>query len=104
MRAEDRVRFYQAGRVQEQGSEDAGARPARARSPLGGYSDLCRPRTDEDAGGSDQLYREQTAADLSVSDLRSESVRRELLPTVPVEEVWGIGGPSAAKQLRFGHR
>ena len=37
-----------------------------------------------------------------VCDLRSESVRRELLPTVPVEEVWGIGGASAAKLAKLG--
>ena len=28
---------------------------------------------------------------VGVCDLRSDSVRRELLPTVPVEEIWGIG-------------
>ena len=31
-----------------------------------------------------------------VCDLRSSQVRAELLPTVPVEEVWGIGGETAA--------
>ncbi len=31
-----------------------------------------------------------------VCDLRSASVRTELLSTVPVDEVWGIGGASAA--------
>ncbi|MGI4831283.1 MAG: hypothetical protein ACRYFU_24345 [Janthinobacterium lividum] len=30
---------------------------------------------------------------VGVCDLRSESVRRELLPTVPVEEVWASGEP-----------
>ncbi len=32
-----------------------------------------------------------------VCDLRSNQVRAGLLPRVPVEEVWGIGGASAAK-------
>ena len=39
---------------------------------------------------------------VGVCDLRSESMRRELLPTVPVEEVWGIGGASAAKLAKLG--
>ena len=37
-----------------------------------------------------------------VCDLRSSQVRSELLATVPVEEVWGIGGASAAKLARLG--
>ena len=37
-----------------------------------------------------------------VCDLRSNQVRAELLPTVPVEEVWGIGGASAAKLAKLG--
>ena len=37
-----------------------------------------------------------------VCDLRSSAVRAELLPTVPVEEVWGIGGASAAKVAKLG--
>ena len=37
-----------------------------------------------------------------VCDLRSSAVRSELLPTVPVEEVWGIGGASAAKLAKLG--
>ena len=37
-----------------------------------------------------------------VCDLRSSVVRAELLPTVPVEEVWGIGGASAAKLAKLG--
>ena len=37
-----------------------------------------------------------------VCDLRSDRVRAELLPTVPVEEVWGIGGASAAKLAKLG--
>ena len=37
-----------------------------------------------------------------VCDLRSASLRAELLPTVPVDEVWGIGGASAAKLARLG--
>ena len=37
-----------------------------------------------------------------VCDLRSSAVRVELLPTVPVEEVWGIGGASAAKLAKLG--
>lgn len=37
-----------------------------------------------------------------VCDLRSAAVRSELLPTVPVEEVWGIGGASAAKLSKLG--
>ena len=37
-----------------------------------------------------------------VCDLRSNQVREELLPTVPVDEVWGIGGASAAKLARLG--
>ena len=37
-----------------------------------------------------------------VCDLRSSQVRAELLPTVPVEEVWGIGGASAVKLAKLG--
>jgi DNA polymerase V len=37
-----------------------------------------------------------------VCDLRSAAVRAELLATVPVEEVWGIGSASAAKLARLG--
>ena len=37
-----------------------------------------------------------------VCDLRSSRVRAELLPTVPVEEVWGIGGASAVKLAKLG--
>ncbi len=37
-----------------------------------------------------------------VCDLRSSRVRAELLPSVPVEEVWGIGGASAAKLAKLG--
>ncbi len=37
-----------------------------------------------------------------VCDLRSAAVRAELLPTVPVEEVWGIGGASAGKLAKLG--
>ncbi len=37
-----------------------------------------------------------------VCDLRSSQVRAELLPTVPVGEVWGIGGASAAKLAKLG--
>ena len=37
-----------------------------------------------------------------VCDLRSSQVRAELLPTVPVDEVWGIGGASAAKLAKLG--
>jgi len=37
-----------------------------------------------------------------VCDLRSSSIRAELLPTVPVDEVWGIGSASAAKLARLG--
>ena len=37
-----------------------------------------------------------------VCDLRSASVRAELLSTVPVDEVWGIGGASAAKLAKLG--
>ncbi len=37
-----------------------------------------------------------------VCDLRSSQVRAELLPTVPVDEVWGIGEASAAKLARLG--
>ena len=37
-----------------------------------------------------------------VCDLRSNQVRAELLPTVPVEEVWGIGGASVAKLAKLG--
>ena len=37
-----------------------------------------------------------------VCDLRSSAVRAELLPTVPVEEVWGIGGASAGKLAKLG--
>ena len=37
-----------------------------------------------------------------VCDLPSSQVRAELLPTVPVEEVWGIGGASAIKLVKLG--
>ena len=37
-----------------------------------------------------------------VCDLREASVRTELLATVPVEEVWGIGGASSGKLARIG--
>jgi DNA polymerase V len=37
-----------------------------------------------------------------VCDLRSASVRAELLPSVPVDEVWGIGTASAAKLAKIG--
>lgn len=37
-----------------------------------------------------------------VCDLRSAAVREELLRTVPVEEVWGIGGASAIKLAKLG--
>ena len=37
-----------------------------------------------------------------VCDLRFASVRADLLSTVPVDEVWGIGGASAAKLARLG--
>lgn len=37
-----------------------------------------------------------------VCDLRSPEVRAELLATVPVDEVWGIGGASAAKLGKIG--
>ena len=40
----------------------------------------------------------------SVCDLRSSQVRAELLPTVPVDEVWGIGAASAAKLVGIGVR
>ena len=39
-----------------------------------------------------------------VCDLRSASVRAELLPSVPVDEVWGIGSASAAKLAKIGIR
>jgi len=37
-----------------------------------------------------------------VCDLRSATVRAELLATVPVGEVWGIGGASAGKLAKLG--
>ena len=37
-----------------------------------------------------------------VCDLRSSQVRAELLPTVPAEEIWGIGAASAAKLVKIG--
>ena len=37
-----------------------------------------------------------------VCDLRSSQVRADLLSTVPVDEVWGIGAASAAKLARIG--
>ena len=37
-----------------------------------------------------------------VCDLRSPEARAGLLPTVPVEEVWGVGGASAAKLGKLG--
>lgn len=37
-----------------------------------------------------------------VCDLRSSQVRAELLPTVPVDEVWGIGSASATKLIKIG--
>ncbi len=39
-----------------------------------------------------------------VCDLREEKVRAELMPTVPVDEVWGIGSASAGKIERLGVR
>ncbi|MBB5061023.1 DNA polymerase V [Granulicella aggregans] len=39
---------------------------------------------------------------LGVCDLRSSQVRAELLSTVPVDEVWGIGAASAAKLAKIG--
>jgi DNA polymerase V len=39
-----------------------------------------------------------------VCDMRSSQVRVELLPTVPVDEVWGIGSASAAKLIKIGVR
>jgi nucleotidyltransferase/DNA polymerase involved in DNA repair len=41
---------------------------------------------------------------LGVCDLRSNQVRAELLTTVPVDEVWGIGAASAAKLARLESR
>ena len=38
----------------------------------------------------------------AVCDLRSSQVRAELLSTVPIDEVWGIGAASAAKLARIG--
>jgi DNA polymerase V len=37
-----------------------------------------------------------------VCDLRDPELRAELLPTVPVEELWGIGRASTAKLAQFG--
>ena len=37
-----------------------------------------------------------------VCDLHSSQVRADLFSTVPVEEVWGIGGASAAKLAKIG--
>lgn len=37
-----------------------------------------------------------------VCDLREPCVRTELLATVPIEEVWGIGGASTAKLTKIG--
>jgi DNA polymerase V len=37
-----------------------------------------------------------------VCDLRSSQVREELLLTVPVDEVWGMGAASAAKLAKIG--
>jgi DNA polymerase V len=37
-----------------------------------------------------------------VCDLRSSRVRADLLSTVPVDEVWGIGSASAAKLAKIG--
>nr|WP_269744713.1 hypothetical protein [Granulicella tundricola] len=37
-----------------------------------------------------------------VCDLRSSQMRAELLSTVPVDEVWGIGAASAAKLAKIG--
>ena len=39
-----------------------------------------------------------------VCDIRSRQVRAELLPTVPVDEVWGIGSASVAKLIKIGVR
>ncbi|WP_179639813.1 Y-family DNA polymerase [Tunturiibacter empetritectus] len=39
---------------------------------------------------------------VGVCDLRSATVRAELLSAVPVEEVWGVGGASAAKLAKLG--
>ncbi len=37
-----------------------------------------------------------------VCDLRSAETRAELLPTVPVEEIWGVGKASVAKLAKLG--
>lgn len=37
-----------------------------------------------------------------VCDLRDAQIRSEILPTVPIEEVWGIGSASAAKLTMHG--
>ena len=50
------------GRVQQQGSEAAGASPAGAGPPRGRHSHVCWNCADEDAGESRQLHCEETAA------------------------------------------
>jgi len=37
-----------------------------------------------------------------VCDLRSAEIRAAVLPTIPVEEVWGVGGASVAKLEKLG--
>jgi DNA polymerase V len=39
-----------------------------------------------------------------VCDLRSPEIRAAVLPTIPIEEVWGVGGASAAKLEKLGVR
>ena len=60
-------------------------------------------RTDKDTGEGGQLHcKEATAVSRASAICAPTSVRAELLSTVPVDEVWGIGGASAAKLARLG--
>lgn len=63
---------------------------------------LCRHRTNQVAGEGGQLHRKKRPQYRGVCDLRSNQDGTELLPSVPVEEVWGIGGASAGKLAKLG--
>lgn len=93
--------FLKPGRVQQHGSGAPGARAARARPALGWHPYVCRNCANEDAGEGGEVYRKKRPQ-YRVCDLRSASTRAELLPTVPVDEVWGIGGASAGKLAKLG--
>ena len=78
--------------------------PAVTDSPLGGHSDLCWNRTDEDAGEVANFIAKKRPQYAGVCDLRDGRVRAELLPMVPLEELWGIGGALAPSSRSWGSR